>query len=174
MEIPSVHGAIGRGSGLTGPTLDSWVAARAGLPAPLTRAALDAWQLERLREAITYARAASPFYGSRSDWPDGGLGSLADMAPLPFTEPCDLERNNPPLLALSQSAIARAVTLDTPGTCGPPKRLYFTAEDLEATIDFFHHGMAMLTRPGDRVGIAFPARLSWLHIQENSLCVPCC
>jgi len=86
-----------------------------------------------------------------------GLDALEDMARLPFTEACDLERNDPPLLALSLSAIARAVTLDTSGTGGPPKRHYFTAEDLEATIDFFHHGPTMLTRPGDRLGMAFPA-----------------
>jgi phenylacetate-CoA ligase len=142
---------------MTLPTLDGWMAERMGLAQPLTRAALEAWQLERLRETITYARAASPFYRSHRDWPDIEIGGLKDMARLPFTEPADLVRNDPPLLALSQSAIARAVTLDTSGTSGPSKRLYFTAEDLEATIDFFHHGMAMFTRPGDRAAIAFPA-----------------
>jgi len=142
---------------MTIPTLDAWVAARAGLPTPLTREALDAWQLERLRETIAYVRDASPFYRSRRDWPDIEIGGLKDMARLPFTEQAHLIRNDPPLLALSQSAIARAVTLDTSGTSGPPKRLHFTAEDLEATVDFFHHGMAMLTRPGDRAAIAFPA-----------------
>ena len=142
---------------MTQATLDAWMAERMGLAQPLTRAALDAWQLERLRETVAYARAASPFYRSRRDWPDTEIGGLKDMARLPFTEQADLIRNDPPLLALSQSAIARAVTLDTSGTSGPPKRLYFTAEDLEATIDFFHHGMAMFTRPGDRAAIAFPA-----------------
>ena len=143
-------------AGMTGPALDAWVAARAGLPLPLTRAALDAWQLERLRETIAYARAASPFYRSRPGWPASEPGALEDMARLPFTQQADLVRNDPPLLVLSQSAIARAVTLETSGTSGQPKRLYFTVEDLEATIDFFHHGMAMLARAGDRVAIAFP------------------
>jgi phenylacetate-CoA ligase len=142
---------------MTCATLDGWMAERMGLAQPLTRAALDAWQLERLRETIACARAASPFYRSLPDWPDIEIGTLKDMARLPFTKQADLVRNDPPLLALSQSAIARAVTLDTSGTCGPPKRLHFTAEDLEATIDFFHHGMAMLTRPGDRAAIAFPS-----------------
>ncbi len=138
-------------------TLDGWVAERIGLAQPLTRAALDAWQLERLRETVAYARASSPFYRSRADWPEIEISSFEDIARFPFTEPADLIRNDPPLLALSQSAIARAVTLDTSGTSGAPKRLHFTAEDLEATIDFFHHGMAMLTRPGDRAAIAFPS-----------------
>ena len=142
---------------MTQATLDGWMAERMGLAQPLTRDALDSWQLERLRETIAYARAASPFYRARRDWPDIEIGGLQDMARLPFTEQADLIRNDPPLLALSQSAIARAVTLDTSGTSGQPKRLHFTPEDLEATIDFFHHGMAIFTRPGDRAAIAFPA-----------------
>ena len=142
---------------MTQATLDGWMAERMGLARPLTRAALEAWQLERLRETIAYARAASPFYRTRRDWPDIEIGTLKDMARLPFTKQAHLLRNDPPLLALSQSDIARAVTLDTSGTGGPAKRLYFTAEELEATVDFFHRGMAIFTRPGDRVAIAFPS-----------------
>jgi phenylacetate-coenzyme A ligase PaaK-like adenylate-forming protein len=137
--------------------LDAWVAERTGLPSPFTRQDLDAWQLARLRETIAYARATSPFYRSCRDWPGSEIASLEDLTRLPFTEQADLARADPPLLALSQNAIARTVTLETSGTDGPPKRLHFTAEDLEATIDFFHHGMAMLTRPGDVAAIAFPA-----------------
>ncbi len=137
--------------------LDTWVAERTSLPSPLTRQDLDAWQLARLRETIAYARAASPFYRLRGDWPDIEIASLEDFARLPFTDAADLARSDPPLLALSQSAVARAVTLETSGTGGQPKRLYFTAEDLEVTADFFHHGMAVFTQPGDLAAIAFPA-----------------
>jgi phenylacetate-CoA ligase len=136
------------------PTLDAWVAERAGLPSPLTRRDLDAWQLERLRESADYARARSPFYRARRHWPE--IRTLEDLALLPFTTAADLIHNDPPLLALSQSEIARAVTLYTSGTGGQPKRLHFTAQDVEATVDFFHHGMATLARPGDRIAIAFP------------------
>jgi phenylacetate-coenzyme A ligase PaaK-like adenylate-forming protein len=52
-----------------------------------------------------------PFYRSRRDWPAIELRSLEDLARLPFTEQADLARNDPPLLVLSQSAVARAVTL---------------------------------------------------------------
>jgi phenylacetate-coenzyme A ligase PaaK-like adenylate-forming protein len=37
-----------------------------------------------------------------------------------------------------------------------PKRLYFTEEDLELTIDFFHHGMSGIVQPGQRVLILMP------------------
>lgn len=139
-------------------TLDAWMAARMGLPTPLTRQAIAAWRLAQLNEAIAHARAASPFYRARRNWPDRPLVEIDDLARLPFTTAADLLANDPPLLALSQSAIARVVTLETSGTSGPPKRLHFTADDLESTVDFFHHGMALFARPGDRVAIAFPGR----------------
>ena len=141
---------------MTAATLDAWAAGRLGLPQPLTRAALRAAQLERLRETIAYARASSPFYRARRDWPKRELAALEDVPRLPFTIAADLSRADPPLLALSQSAAARVVTLESSGTSGRPKRLHFTAEEREATVDFFHRGMALFTRPGDRVAIAFP------------------
>jgi len=139
-------------------TLDPWMAARMGLAAPLMRQAIDAWQLARLNETIAHARAASPFYRAQRDWTDGPLATIDDLARLPFTTAADLLANDPPLLALSQSAIARVVTLETSGTSGSPKRLHFTPDDLESTVDFFHHGMALFARPGDRAAIAFPGR----------------
>ncbi len=139
-------------------TLDSWMAARMGLAAPLTREAIAAWRLARLNETIAYARAASPFYRARRDWTDGSLARIEDVARLPFTTAADLNANDPPLLALSQSAVARVVTLETSGTSGRPKRLQFTPDDLESTVDFFHPGMALFARPGDRAAIAFPGR----------------
>ena len=51
-------------------TLDGWMAARAGLAEPLTRAAIADWQVERLRVAVAYAHAASPFYRARGEAPD--------------------------------------------------------------------------------------------------------
>jgi len=139
-------------------TLDPWMAARMGLAAPLTRAAVDAWGLERLNQTIAHARAASPFYRARRDFPDSPLARIEELARLPFTTAADLLADDPPLLALSQSAVARVVTLETSGTSGPPKRLHFTPDDLESTVDFFDHGMALFTRPGDRAAIAFPGR----------------
>lgn len=138
-------------------TLDDWLAKRHGLPRDFDRAALEALQFARLTDAIEHARAHSPFYRTRHDWPTGVLRSRADLARLPFTTPADLARADPPLAAVSQSAIARFVTLPTSGTSGPAKRVCFSAEDREATLDFFHHGMALFTRPGDVVAIAFPA-----------------
>jgi phenylacetate-coenzyme A ligase PaaK-like adenylate-forming protein len=137
-------------------TLDGWMAERMGLAGSLTRPALAAWQAARLSDAVAYARAASPFYRARRDWPEVEIASLEDVARLPFTTAEDLLGNDPPFLALSQGSVARVVTLPSSGTCGPPKRLHFSADEREATIDFFAHGMGLFTRKGDRVAIAFP------------------
>jgi phenylacetate-coenzyme A ligase PaaK-like adenylate-forming protein len=51
------------------------------------------------------------------------------------------------------------VTLASSGTTAPAKRLHFTAEELELTVDFFHHGMSTLVEPGDRVLILMPGEL---------------
>ncbi len=137
-------------------TLDGWMAERIGLAGPLTREALTAWQTDRLREAVAYARVASPFYRARSDWPDVEIVTPQDVAQLPFTKQADLSRAEPPFLASSQADVARVVTLPSSGTSGPPKRLHFSPEDREATIDFFAHGMGLFTHPGDRVAVTFP------------------
>ena len=57
---------------------------------------------------------------------------------------------------MSQNDISHVVTLETSGTSGPPKRLFFTPADQEATIEFFRHGMSVLTQPDERVAILFP------------------
>lgn len=139
-------------------TLDAWAAARMGLPLPLTAEAVTVHQLTRIRETVAHARTCSPFYRSRSGWPeDSAIRGFDDLARLPFTDAADLVRGDPPLVAVPQSAVARIVTLDSSGTAGPPKRIHFTAEEVEDTVDFFHHGMALFARPGDRAVIAFPA-----------------
>mgnify|MGYP003365604842 CR=1 FL=1 len=135
-------------------TLDGWAATQMGLPLPLTRAALEGWQLVQLGEVLARVQAASPFYRARRDRlvPPG---TLAELARLPFTTAGDLARADPPLLAAPPSEVARIVTLPTSGTSGSPKRICCTAEDLEATVDFFHHGLALFVRPGERVAIDF-------------------
>jgi phenylacetate-coenzyme A ligase PaaK-like adenylate-forming protein len=140
--------------------LESWIKKKIGLPAaePLTRRALEAFQLRKLRETITHARHNSPFYRERL----AGYGDpecLANMAGLPFTFPAQIREDDLRFLCVSQGEIERVVTLPSSGTTAPSKRLHFTADDLELTTDFFHHGMSTLVEPGDRVLILMPGEL---------------
>jgi len=85
--------------------------------------------------------------------------SFKDFQQLPFTTTGDLSRNPLQMLCVSQDSINRVVTLNSSGTTGQPKRVFFTAGDQELTRDFFHHGMSTLVEPGDRVLILLPGAL---------------
>jgi phenylacetate-CoA ligase len=139
--------------------LDAWIAHKIGLggKAPLTPEALDRYQVENLNATIAFAYANSPFYRQRlGNRPPTPLTSVAEMAHLPFTTSEDLRLDPDRFLSVSRDAIERIVTLETSGTTAQPKRVFFTAEDLELTIDFFQRGMSTLVTPGQRVLILMP------------------
>jgi phenylacetate-coenzyme A ligase PaaK-like adenylate-forming protein len=134
--------------------LEPWVLARAGAR---DVDGLRAHQLRLLRATVARVRECSPFYAGllRGTEPDG-LECLGDLARLPFTTPEDLQAHGMRLLCVRPAEIDRIVTLPTSGTTGEPKRIHFTAADQELTRDFFHHGMSVLVRPGQRVCILLP------------------
>ncbi|WP_246287920.1 DVU_1553 family AMP-dependent CoA ligase [Desulfolutivibrio sulfoxidireducens] len=138
--------------------LDAWLAARMGLDGPSpTPKDVARHQLAALGRTLALVREKSPFYRERlAGLPRDFPRTLADMADCPFTTPADLAADHRPFVCAPLSEIAHMVTLSTSGTTGPAKRLGFTAADVEATVDFFHHGMATFTRPGDAVLIILP------------------
>ncbi len=136
--------------------LDGWIARRIGCGGELTRAALEAWQLARLNETVEWARANSAFYRERL--PVGRLTSLAQISSLPFTTPEDLRTNGTRMLCVSPRDIERVVTLATSGSTGAPKRIFFTGEEQESTIEYFRYGIAEFVFPGERVMSLFPGR----------------
>ena len=141
--------------------LDEWIAGkvRVGRKASpfLSRDDLNRYHLEKLRGTVDYTKRNSPFYARLLKGFSGGvLNSPEDVASLPFTTAQDIKDFPLSFLCVSQDEIARVVTLNTSGTTGASKRLFFTAEDLELTVDFFHHGMSTLVSPGQRVLILLP------------------
>lgn len=134
--------------------LDEWIAGRMGLSCPLSREAVAGWQLDRLKTVVAYARAHSGFYRERL--PETEFRSLSDFAALPLTTAEDLKRCGGQMLCVPPDDIDRVVTLTTSGSTGRPKRVYFTADDQELTVEYFHHGMGELVSPGDRVMTLFP------------------
>jgi phenylacetate-coenzyme A ligase PaaK-like adenylate-forming protein len=142
--------------------LEAWIREKAHIGRDLTGRffieALEDYQLRRLNEIIDYARRNSPFYrrhlASLSASP---LTALSDIARIPFTTPSDIAHDSFGFLAVRQNDVARIVTLRTSESTGEAKRLFFTEEDLELTVDFFHHGMSTLVRPGQRVVVLLPS-----------------
>ncbi len=139
-------------------TVDDLTARRLGLPLSFDRKALQQAQMTRLRETVRWARSRSLFYHQRlKDIDPDRLNSPADLGQLPLQTVADITANPLDLLCLSQSRVARIVTLETSGSTGIPKRVFFTGDDLDATLEFFHDGMLSLISAGDRVLVLLPA-----------------
>jgi phenylacetate-CoA ligase len=138
--------------------LEHWISRRIGKWGdPFSRETLEAYQLEKLNETIEWARKNSSFYRARlAGFEKAGISRLGDLARFPFTTADDIRHDPLQFLCVSQSEIRRVVTLPTSGTTGDPKRVHFTVDDQELTIDFFCHGMSTLVGPGDRVLILLP------------------
>lgn len=122
----------------------------------LTRKLIDDYQLDRLQETLALVTSKSRFYKRLYSGLDGKITSFQDLLKLPFTTSEDLKDHPLDFMCVSQNDINRIVTLQSSGTTGKPKRLFFTEADQELTIDFFHHGMLTLVKPGDRVLIMLP------------------
>ena len=145
-------------------TVDDWVSRKIGMTEGriLTRAALEAWQLCKLRETIARVCAGSPFYRERLssfvgnvDSPDF-VSSLDCLKKLPFTTFFDLASAGTAMVCVSASEVERIVTLPTSGTTGAPRRLWFTDADLELMRDYVRHGLPVMTGGGDVFLVLMP------------------
>lgn len=140
--------------------LENWIGAEIGSnKINLSRGSLERYQLEALQRTIAYVKKNSAFYGSLlNDIKPDDINSLADISKLPFTSASDIRDYGNRMICVKQGDIHRIVTLDTSGTTGSPKRIFYTEEDQELTIDFFHHGMSTFTSKGDRVLVLLPGK----------------
>lgn len=140
--------------------LEPWIANK------IEHTDLTQYQLRKLNETLQLTATKSRFYRWHLANISIELASLDDLARLPFTIADDLRADPLSFVCVSQDDIQRVVTLDdanfslttltTSGTTGQLKRLYFTRDDQELTIDFFRVGMSTFTAPGDRVLILLP------------------
>jgi len=139
--------------------LEAWIQAKVSEDRfePLTREKIESYQLQKLKETIAWAKQRSKFYRNiLTDIEPEDIRSLKEMRMLPFTDSADVREKGWQFLCVPQDLIHRIVTLQTSGTTGEKKRIYFTEEDQERTIDFFHHGMTSLAQSGDRILILMP------------------
>lgn len=137
--------------------LDIWTAEKLGLDiGELSRKAIEDYQLRKIKETFQWAVARSPFYAEL--YKNRKLETWEDFKRLPFTTPQDTVKRGSEMICVPQSQISRIVTMETSGTTGKPKRIYFTEEDQELTTDFFHNGMRLLVDASDTVIILMPCR----------------
>lgn len=139
--------------------LESWIMRKISgdSSGTLTRKQLEDYQLTKLRETLDWVNRKSRFYRNLYSGLDCKINGFQDMNRLPFTTPEDLRTDPLDFLCVPQDNVNRIVTLQSSGTTGKPKRLYFSEPDQELTIDFFHHGILTLVEPGDRVLILLPS-----------------
>ncbi|MEJ8553016.1 DVU_1553 family AMP-dependent CoA ligase [Tepidibacter sp. Z1-5] len=120
---------------------------------------LKKYQLDRVRRAMDYAKKNSLFYKRLlKDINPYEINNFEDFSKIPFTLPEDLRSRSQDFLCVPQYMISRIVTLKTSGTTGKQKRVFFTENDLEKTIDFFYNGMKYLVSKGDCVLILMPGQ----------------
>lgn len=143
--------------------LEAWVRARINreraAQGELTRQQIEQYQFKKLQETVELAKTRSIFYRRRLAGMKTPPAGPADISRLPFTTADDIRQNPMHFLCVSQSEISRVITLQSSGTTGIPKRLFFTAGDQELTIDFFQYGMSTLVKPGMRVLILLPGEM---------------
>ncbi len=139
--------------------LDQWIVEKIGMKDELlvesfkVRKKLEEYQLEKLKETIAYAKEKSIFYKNHLAGME--INSIEDLKTFPFTDSSNCNEN---MLCVSQGQVSRIVTLDTSGSTGNPKRIFFTEEDQELTIDFFHRGMENLIDSTDTLLILMPTK----------------
>jgi phenylacetate-coenzyme A ligase PaaK-like adenylate-forming protein len=98
---------------------------------PLSRSEIESYQAERLCSLVAFCRERSSFY--RRTLTDAGVTTIKGMenlTELPLTCEDDLRAHGSQMVCVSQDAVARIITLQSSGTTGKPKRIYFTDADL--------------------------------------------
>ncbi|WP_157428416.1 phenylacetate--CoA ligase PaaK [Agromyces salentinus] len=124
----------------------------------MTRAELEAQQLERLQQTVRHAYANVPLYTRKFDeagvHPDD-IRTLADVAKLPFTTKADLRETYPfGMFAVPMEQVARIHA--SSGTTGRPTVVGYTKGDLERWAQLIARSLrASGIRPGMKVHNAY-------------------
>ncbi|MBC3887192.1 AMP-binding protein [Acetobacterium paludosum] len=136
--------------------LEDWIVNRTRI-SPGNQTELAAYQFKKILETMDYVKKNSAFYKKHLDLiGENTISSLDDFKKIPFTYPEDIEKSPYSFLCVPQQKVDRIVTLNTSGTNGEKKRLFFTDKDLLLTVDFFNYGMRSLTDSTDRVLVLLP------------------
>ena len=123
------------------------------------RQTLGDYQLSKFRETLAYAKKHSRFYrGCLSKTDPDSIRDSGDVRRVPFTTSEELAENPLDFVCVPPGEIGRIVTLPTSGTAGSSKRVFFTTDDQELTVDFFCSGMSALAGKNDRVLIFLPGK----------------
>lgn len=117
--------------------LESWIVNKINIDR--NRRALEAYQLNKIKETIEYAKENSYFYKEKlKEISVEKITSMKDLQSIPFTLPEDIKENPFRFLSVSQKEVKRIVTLNTSGTSGREKRIFLVKKILIAPLTFFN------------------------------------
>jgi phenylacetate-coenzyme A ligase PaaK-like adenylate-forming protein len=137
-------------------SLENWIVHKTGIT-ECTRRSLEEYQLHKIKEMIAYAKQSSMFYKDYFiNIKEDVIQSLTDFRNVPFTASQQISQNPYSFLCVPQRDVKRIITLNSSGTTGKEKRIFFTEEDLDLTVDFFTYGFQPMLKTGDRVLVLFP------------------
>jgi phenylacetate-coenzyme A ligase PaaK-like adenylate-forming protein len=140
--------------------IDDWIGSKIGKAddAPLTREAIETYQLAALRGVIARAKRQSRYYAEALSHiePIRDLRAIEDIAKLPLMDEGALAARGEEMICVPASDVSRIVTQPTSGTTGAPKRVYFTEADQELMIDYNHHGLRVMVESGEVFLILMP------------------
>lgn len=135
--------------------LESWIRQKIGIKD--SKKTLERYQLDKLKATISYAKENSQFYRKHlKNIKEDRIDSLDSFQYIPFTFPHHIGQSPFDFLCVPQREIKRIITITSSGTTGEEKRIFFTAADLELTVDFFKFGFQPMVTKKDRVLVLFP------------------
>ncbi len=105
----------------------------------VTRQDVETFQLFRLRKTLDHVYEKSAFYRGlfhKEGIDPKDVKSLDDLAKIPFTEPKSLSETPYRFLCVSLGDVGRVFTLNTAGTTGAPKKIFFTQKGLNEIADY--------------------------------------
>lgn len=124
----------------------TWIAETTRIGESLNEFTLREWQNEKLIKKIQYALNHTRFYKNLPEF----SGHLEE---LPFTTPVDIIKDPMAFLAIPPSEVTRITTLNTSGTTGAKKRIFFSESDIARIRNYFAVGMKSLVSKGQHVQI---------------------
>ena len=110
---------------------------------------LELVQFAHLRKQLYYARSLSPYYSERlQELNIEHIRGRSSLPLLPFTPAQALREEPQKLVCISESEAPRVTTLNTSGSSGDTKRVWFSQADLARTVEFFAKGMSTMVKQG--------------------------
>jgi phenylacetate-CoA ligase len=119
------------------------------------------YNIKKFNETIQRA-VKSNFYAEKLK----GIKSiqkLDDIKKIPFTDERDIRENYKKMLCVPFDEVERIVHINTSGSTGKSKTIFFSKKDLEYTINFFSRGLSQLAAENDNMLILMPYK------NENSV-----